>query len=221
MFGFRRPLPPVDPRADRLRFKRAMVWVSLGVGALWVVALAQSMLGSDWVALGVYPREPQGLIGVLTAPLVHGSWAHLAANSPPLLVLGIVAAYAFPRATRLSLPLIWVGSGLGVWLFARESFHIGASGLTHGLMFFVVSIGLARRDALSVALALLVLFLYGSMVWGVLPQDPRVSYESHLSGAIMGLLCGLAFFRLDPLPAYRRYDWEDEEQDTQSESPPD
>jgi membrane associated rhomboid family serine protease len=210
MFGFRRPAPPADPVADRLRLRTAVRWSLLGVTLLWVVAGVQAVGRFDWVGLGVYPRAWHGLPGIITAPLVHGSWGHLLANSSPLLALGIAALYGFPRATRRAVPLIWIGSGLGVWLFARESFHIGASGLSHGLMFFTVVIGLMRRDALSVALALVVLFLYGSMVWGVLPQRPGVSFEYHLFGAVVGVCCGLFLSRLDPLPRYQRYSWEDE-----------
>jgi membrane associated rhomboid family serine protease len=213
MLGFRRPLPPADPRAEALRFRQAVRWSLFGVTLLWMVAVVQEVGGFDWSGLGVYPRHLQGLPGILTAPLVHGSWSHLMANSPPLLLLGAAALYAFPRATRRALPVIWLGTGVGVWLFARESFHIGASGLTHGLMFFVVVTGLMRRDALSVSLALVVLFLYGSMVWGVLPQDPRISHESHLAGAVCGVLSGLLLSRLDPLPRYKRYDWEDEDEE--------
>jgi membrane associated rhomboid family serine protease len=184
---------------------------------LWLIAAVQALGGLDWTGLGVFPRDWRGLIGIFTAPLVHGSWSHLLANSPPLLVLGIAALYGFPRATRRALPVIWLASGSGVWLLARESFHIGASGLTHGLMFFTVVIGLMRRDALSVAIALIVLFLYGSMVWGVLPQRPGISFEYHLFGAVSGTLCGLLLARSDPLPAYQRYSWEDEEDESDGE----
>jgi membrane associated rhomboid family serine protease len=211
MLGFRRPAPPADPRADRRPLRTAVRWSILGVTLLWVVAAVQQIGRFDWVGLGVYPREWHGLVGILTAPLVHGSWAHLIANSSPLLVLGAAALYGYPRATRWAVVLIWLGSGLGVWLFARESFHIGASGVAHGLMFFAVTIGMMRRDALSIGLALVVLFLYGSMVWGVFPQDPGVSFESHLAGAVAGVGCGILLFRLDPLPKYVRYSWEDEE----------
>jgi hypothetical protein len=104
----------------------------------------------------------------------------------PLLGLGIIAMYGYPHATRYAVPLIWLLSGLGVWLLGRESFHIGISGLTHGLMFFVVVIGFMRRDRLSIALALIVFLLFGGMVSGVIPQEPTVSFEYHLFGAIAG-----------------------------------
>src|SRR5690606_11736330 len=92
---------------------------------------------NSW-GLGIRPGEISGLIGVLAAPLLHGDWEHLVANTPSVLILGTLLLYSYPRAARWVLPLVWLGSGLGVWLFGVEgSVHVGASGLTHGLMFFL------------------------------------------------------------------------------------
>ncbi len=212
MFDLRRPALPVDPEAERERIRRALVWPLLGVAMLVAIQLLQSLLVWDFHRLGVLPRDAAGLPGILLAPLVHGSWGHLAANAPALWILGALCIYGFPLATRIALPLIWLLGGLGVWLFARESYHIGASGLTHGLMFFAAVIGIRRRDALSIALALIVLFLYGSMLWGILPTSPGISFESHLAGAVVGTVAGWVLYRRDPFPVYRRYDWEDEDE---------
>ena len=104
-------------------------------------------------------------------------------------------------------------SGLGVWLWARPSVHVGISGIVHGLMFFLFVMGLLRRDRLGVAIALLVFFLYGGMVMTVLPREQEVSFEYHLFGAIAGvIIVALAVFRLDPTPQRKRYSWEDEEE---------
>jgi membrane associated rhomboid family serine protease len=211
MFNLRRPAPPSDPAAERERIQRALVLPLFGVGGLVVIHLLQGLISGDFSRLGILPRDLARLPGILTAPLIHGSWGHLMSNVPALWVLSVLSLYGFPRATRIALPLIWLMGGLGVWLFGREAIHIGASGLTHGLMFFAVVIGIRRRDALSVALALIVLFLYGSMIWGVIPSTPGISFESHLFGAVMGALCGWFLSRRDPFPVYRRYDWEDEE----------
>lgn len=182
----------------------------LFVGALWVIRLSETVLGVSLGVLGVRPGEPGGLVGILTAPLVHGSFRHLLANTPPLLFLGTTMLYGFPRASRTALPLIWLGAGLGTWLFAREATHIGASGITHGMLVFVFVAGVLRRDRLSIALALAVAFLYGGMIWGVLPVEPEVSFESHLFGALSGLAAALLLKRADPMPPRRRYDWERE-----------
>jgi membrane associated rhomboid family serine protease len=197
------PLPTTahrDQTRTTARLLPALLWPFLGVSALWLVAAVQGLTGIDYVGLGVFPRTLAGLAGVLTAPLIHESWGHLVSNSVPLLGLGIIAMYGYPHATRYAVPLIWLLSGLGVWLLGRESFHIGISGLTHGLMFFVVVIGFMRRDRLSIALALIVFLLFGGMVSGVIPQEPTVSFEYHLFGAIAGTLSALMLHRIDPRP---------------------
>ena len=97
--------------------------------------------------------------------------------------------------------------GLLVWLFARESYHIGASGLVYGFAAFLFFSGLFRKDKRSIALSLLIVFLYGGMVWGVLPTDPKISFESHLFGALTGIVCAFLFRKNDPPPVY---EWEEE-----------
>ena len=211
MMNLRRTAPPTDPKAERERLRRALIWPLIGAAILVVIHALHELLGGDWSRLGILPRDPMGVLGIFTSPLIHGSWGHLAANVPTLWVLGILTLYGFPRATRIAVPLIWIMGGLGVWLFAREGAHIGASGLTHGLMFFAVVIGIRRRDALSIALAIIILFLYGSMLWGVFPSTPRVSFEAHLFGAVVGAVCGWFLYRRDPLPAARRPSWEEDD----------
>jgi membrane associated rhomboid family serine protease len=198
---------------DTSRFRRAMMTVAVFIAVLWVIRLADTGLSLHLYHLGVYPREPGGLWGVLLAPLIHGSWGHLISNSFVLFVLGSVVLYAYPRAAPAVLLLIYFGSGLGVWLLARSSYHIGASGLTHGLMFFVFVSGILRRDRLSVALSMIVFFLYGGMVWSVFPQQPGISWESHFFGAVSGVVAAFLFRHNDPLPPVKHYDWEDEEPD--------
>lgn len=181
--------------------------VALFTSMLWVLLALGPALPFEPVArLGLYPRELAHLHGVLTAPLVHGSIYHLAANTPPLFVLGTAMLYSVPRASRIALPLIWIASGIGVWLFGRASFHVGISGLTHGMMFFLLLIGLLRRDRTSIALAMIVSFLYGGMVWGVLPQGGGISFEYHLAGALAGLACAWWLCSADPLGGRRLYE---------------
>ncbi|ADC70537.1 MULTISPECIES: rhomboid family intramembrane serine protease [unclassified Thioalkalivibrio] len=212
MMNLRRPAPPTDPRAERERIRRALMWPMLGAGILIAIHALQELTGGDWSRLGILPRDAVGVLGIITSPLIHGSWGHLLANVPTLWVLGMLTLYGFPQATRTAVPLIWLMGGLGVWLFAREGLHIGASGLTHGLMFFAVVIGIRRRDALSIALAIIILFLYGSMLWGVFPSGPKVSFEAHLFGAVVGAVCGGLLYRRDPLPPARRSSWEDDDE---------
>jgi membrane associated rhomboid family serine protease len=193
------------------RLKHSLLGVSTCIALLWVIEIADRSLGLGLYRLGVYPGEPQGLWGILYAPLIHGSWGHLASNSFALLLLGVALLYGYPRAARPVLALVYIGSGIGVWLFARHSYHIGASGLTHGMMFFIFTTGILRRDRFSIALSMIVFFLFGGMVWTIFPQEPGISYESHFFGAICGVLAAFLFRDRDPRPAEKKYSWEDED----------
>jgi len=202
-----------DLAADTLRLRRAFA-VALGfVFLLWMLKLTEIWCGLNFARYGVFPRSLEGLWGILLGPLIHGSVSHLFANTAPLIVLGTALLYGYPRAARILLPLLYLGSGLGVWVFARPAHHIGASGLTFGMMFFVFTVGVLRWDKRAIALALVVFLLYGGMIWGIFPRDPGISFESHFFGAAIGV--GLAFLlrNLDPPPPEKHYSWEGEEQE--------
>lgn len=182
------------------------------VAVLWLIFLVDWVTGLELTRFGVRPGRPEGLIGVFAAPLLHGGFSHLGSNSVPLFVLLAGALFVYPSAAVRALPVIYVVSGMLVWIFARPSNHIGASGLLYGLLTFVFVSGVLRRDARSIALSMLVYFLYGSMVWGVLPIKQGVSWEYHLAGATVGIACALVWRRFD-VPPLKRYDWEDEEEE--------
>ena len=140
-------------RRDARAFWRAAAWAFAAVALLaWIKAL-EFLFDKPLDGLGIVPGTAMGLIGVLTAPLVHGSVEHLISNSFPLLVLGTLARYAYPRALNRALPLIWILSGIGTWLIGRPPAHVGASGITEGLLFFVFMLGVLRRDRRSIAIA--------------------------------------------------------------------
>ena len=213
-------LPEVREDSDRLRYA-FLLSASFAI-VLWLVKIFESVTGFDAVEYGVYPGKLSGLLGILTAPFIHSSPAHLLSNTLPIVILGTTVLYGYPKSARILIPVLFLGTGLGVWLFGRESYHVGASGLAFGMMFFVFTIGVLRWDRRAIGLALVVFFLYGGMVWGVLPGDPQVSYESHLCGAIIGVALAVLLRRLDPLPAAKRYSWEDEaDEQTTVHRPPD
>jgi membrane associated rhomboid family serine protease len=166
-------------------------------------------LGLDPSPFGLRPREPSGLVGIFTAPLVHGDFAHLFANSVPLATVGAAMLFLYPQSTLRALPLLYLGPGGLVWLFGRSSVHLGASGLVYGLVSYVFVAGLLRRDRRAIAASLLVVFMYGSLAWGVLPIQPGVSWETHLSAALIGVLLALVLRRLD-IPPRKRYLWEEQ-----------
>jgi len=204
--------PATQARIDRNRVLRAL---NLSLGLVLLLVLAYSAQGSfDWRPYAVQPHSAAGLVGLLTAPLLHGSLEHIAANSVALLMLGTLAGSVYPRATLAALPLAWLGSGLGAWLLGDAgSYHLGASGVTHGLMFLVFMLGIMRRDRPAIATGMVAFFFYGGMLLTVLPGEPGVSWQSHLGGAVAGLLAGLLFSRLDPPLPRKRYSWEDEEEE--------
>jgi membrane associated rhomboid family serine protease len=209
---------PAAIRRDRERVFWAVVGAAGLVAGIWLAWLGAWLLGWDMDDLGIRPRDAHGLVGILTAPFVHASFAHLMSNTLPLGLLSALALYAYPRATRLALPFVWIVSGIGVWLWARPSIHVGISGIAHGLMFFLFFMGLLRRDRLGIAISLAVFFLYGGMVMTVLPRDPQVSFEYHLFGALAGLIAAFVWHRRDPQPPRKRYSWEIEEEEAERQA---
>jgi membrane associated rhomboid family serine protease len=206
------PTDPAAARAGELRsFVRALRASMAFVALLVVVYLAQ---GSFPVRpFAVAPGTAAGLVGLMTAPLLHGSLEHIVANAVSVLMLGTLAGGVYPRATPRALPLLWLGSGLGAWLLGEPgSHHLGASGLTHGLMFLVFSLGVLRRDRPAIAAAMLGFMFYGGMLLTVLPREPGVSWQSHLGGAVAGILAAWLLRRRDPVAPRRRYSWEIEDE---------
>jgi membrane associated rhomboid family serine protease len=177
---------------------------------LWLIKLFEILSGITLYKLGVLPRHVSGLIGILTYPLIHASISHLLSNSLPFLILGTGLVYFYKESALKVFFIIYFGSGILVWLFARTAYHIGCSGIIYGFGSFLFFSGLIRRDSRAIVLALLVTFLYGSLVWGFLPLDASISWESHVFGALIGVVCSFVFRKRD---VYKRYDWEDEPDD--------
>lgn len=197
-------------RFDRQRVLRAFN-ASLGAVLLLVAVFASQGL-FDYRSWSVAPHETRGLLGLLGAPLLHGSLEHLGANAFALLILGTLAGSVYPRATLFALPLLWLGSGLGAWLLGDiGSHHLGASGVTHGLLFLLFVLGLLRRDRAAIAASMIAFLFYGGMLLTILPHEPGVSWQSHMGGAVAGVIAALLFRLRDPAPARPRYSWEDEE----------
>ena len=175
---------------------------------LWLVKIFEISLGTNLTSLGIFPRKFSGLIGIITAPLIHADFNHLISNSIPLLILGLGISYSYPTLSKKLFLGVYVLHGLLVWIVARQAYHIGASGLVYGFVSFLFFSGIIRRDNRSIALALIVTFLYGGLTWGVLPIKEEVSWEAHLFGSIVGIILAFVFRKADPAP---KYDWEDED----------
>ncbi|MDQ2963738.1 MAG: rhomboid family intramembrane serine protease [Pseudomonadota bacterium] len=195
-----------QPRAD---FRLAATTALAFVAVLWVIQLSNWGLDLEFERFGVRPRQLMGLPGILLAPLVHAGFTHLIANSPPLAVLGTAMLHLYPQSALRVLPAVYLGPGVAVWLFGRSSIHVGASGLVYGLFSYILVAGLIRRDRRAIAASLLVCFMYGALVWGVLPIQPEFSWETHLAAALIGVLLAIMLRRLD-IPPRTRYSWESE-----------
>ena len=165
-------------------------WILFFLFFLWFVHFANIYFHLNLYKLGVFPRTLDGLWGIVFAPLVHSSSDnnHLINNSVPFLILTWAMFYFYrPIAWRV-LFFSWIITGTSVWFFGRSSFHIGISGVIYSQLFFLFFSGVFRQDSRLLTVALLVVFIYGSMIWGIFPYDWKISYESHLSGAIVGVV---------------------------------
>ncbi len=206
-----------NPENDSRLIRRAFIIAASFTLILWLIKSVELIFLIDLVQYGVYPRTLSGLKGLIFAPMIHGSVSHLFANTAPLIIIGSVLLYNYPKSSQIVIPVLYLATGFGVWLFARSAYHIGASGLTFGMMFFVFTIGILRWDRKAIAFSLIVFFLYGSMIWGVFPTTSGISFESHLAGAILGIALAFLFKNHDPAPPEKHYSWEDEQEDNEDE----
>lgn len=159
---------------------------------LWAIEVVDAAMDNRLDQYGVQPRSDEGLLGILFAPLLHGGWDHLSANSGPLLVLGFLALAAGLLRGLVAAAVIWVVGGVGVWLVAGSNTnHIGASGLVFGFLVYVVVRGVVNHRFWEIVLGAIVLFIYGGVLWGVLPGQPGVSWQGHLFGAIGGAIAAV------------------------------
>lgn len=154
---------------------------------MWLVFWIEQFLSHDLGFLGILPRTKFGLIGILTAPLIHGNIVHLISNTFPLLFLGTTVYFFYDVIARKVFLQCYFFTGLLVWGFARSSsFHIGASGLIYGLAAFLIFFGIFRKDLRSLLISVIILSFYWTLIYGILPNQPGISWESHIFGAAVG-----------------------------------
>jgi len=177
---------------EGLIFRKRMLSVPvLFVFSIWLVYWIEIKFGYNFNKFGVLPREWSGLRGVLFSPFIHSDTKHLFNNSIPLFVLSLSLFYFYRNVAKRVLIFGALFTGLLTWIIARESYHIGASGVVYLLFSFVFFSGVFKNHFRLIAVSLVTIFLYGSMVWFLFPTEGRISWEGHLSGFIMGLI--LAF----------------------------
>lgn len=202
----------VSSRRSRYNFLLAFRYATLLTLFVWLIFAADWLFSLNLIRFGVIPRQTSGLWGILTTPFLHAGWQHLISNTMPLLVGVTAMLYLYPNSSIRVVPVIYFGSSLVVWLVGRPDVHIGASGLIYGLLSYVFVAGLLRRDARSIAVSLLIWFLYSSLLQGLAPTNGRVSWELHLAGFVLGLTLAIMYRRWDITPR-KRYAWEDDDDD--------
>lgn len=195
------------------QFFRRVAFPLLFLVILWAIRIADDLFSLDLVGWGIYPRRVSGLPGILLSPLIHASYSHLISNSVPLLFLGLIMFYFYREVAFSAFFWVYISTGVWVWVAGRDAYHVGASGLIYSFVCFLFYSGLFRRKQSLMALSLLMIFLYGSLIWGILPLQPKISWESHLLGAVAGFI--IAFFLRKEGPQRERYDWEDEPDETE------
>ena len=170
-----------------------MVFLFRFIFLMWVVYSIEFFFGIDFSGFGILPRTTNGLIGILAAPLIHGSSVHIISNTIPLLFLGWTLFFFYESIARMVFVSCYFLTNVLVWAFARPSLHIGASGLVYGIAFFLIFYGFFKKDFKSLAISAIIIFFYGGLVYGLFPNQPGISWESHLIGAIVGGYTALHF----------------------------
>ncbi len=186
------------------------------MGLCWLIFIFDQIFSLQLFTFGILPRTVIGLRGILFSPLLHANLEHILSNTLPILVLGSLFFYFYKKIAKPAIVWIWLISGLWLWIGGRNSqdsptLHAGASILIYGLATFLFFSGVFRKNLRLMIVSALVVFLYGSIMWGVLPLKQEMSWEGHLSGALAGLL--VAYNYRKEGPQKRQYVWEEEDED--------
>ncbi len=199
---------------EKAKFIESIFFPALFLLVIWGVKVAENLFGFRLGTLGIYPLTVNGIPGIFFSPLIHGDYSHLFTNSGPLLVLGATLFYFYRVIAFRLLALAWLMTGIWVWFGAREAWHIGSSGLIYAMASFLFFSGFIRRSVELIAISLVIVFLYGGMIWGIFPLRDGISWESHLMGGIAGFV--LAVYYKDYGPQRKKYSWEYEEDDPET-----
>tara|TARA_B100001250_G_scaffold138725_1_gene118769 strand:- start:8283 stop:8954 length:672 start_codon:yes stop_codon:yes gene_type:complete len=178
---------------------------------MWLVKLIELQFDFPFIEFGVYPQKLKGLKGVVFSPFIHKDFTHLFNNTYPILILGGLLFSVYQKIALQIFGWLFFVSGFWLWIIGRPSFHIGASGMIYALASFLFISGVIRKNPRLGAISLVIIFLYGSMIWGVFPTKEHISWEGHLSGLAAGIL--LAIFYRNEGPQPKKYQWEIEEEE--------
>lgn len=180
---------------DKHEIRHALAVPVLLLIFMYLVFCIENFGDYDFKALGIYPRRIQSLFGIITMPFVHSDFEHILTNSPAFLFLSTLIYMKYKHIACKAMITMWILCGFLLWIIGRPSYHIGCSGIIYAMVMFVFFAGVINRQRSMMALSLIVVFLYGGMVWYMFPQNvlPEISWEGHLSGALAGIICALVF----------------------------
>lgn len=206
-----------DPelRSEEVFYRRKLlisfIIPGIFVFLMWLSKIVEILFEIDFSQSGIHPLSPDGIQGIVLSPFIHADFRHLINNSLPLFLLSVALFFFYSEVALKVFFYTWILSGLFVWLAGRSAWHIGASGMVYGLASFLFFSGIIRKYFRLVALSLLIVFLYGSMVWGIFPGlYENVSWESHMLGFFAGIALAIAYRKEGPQAPV--YEWMDEEE---------
>ena len=206
-------------KEEKEKLYRAAYFPVMFIILIWTFYLLKILDILDIDDYGVFPRTLTGLRGIFFTPLIHGDFNHLFNNTIPILILGSGLFYFYSDLAPRIIFWIWLISGFGIWLIGRQAYHIGASGIVYGLAAFLFFSGVFRNIIRLIAMALLVIFLYGSLIWGIFPLKLDISWEGHLFGAVTGMFLSFLYLKKGPQP--ERPAWLDEPEEDTEDTPDD
>jgi len=207
------PLSPEQEELEKKIFKYSLVFPTIFLLLIWLVKVAEIMSGEQYISLGVLPRNASGLIGIITSPLIHSDFKHLIANSSSFFVLSVALFYFYRKVALKIFLLNYFLAGAFLWLGGRELIHIGASGIIYGIAAFLLFSGILKKDIRLLTISLIVVFLYGSMVWGIFPIESGVSWDGHFMGAFSGTLLAFNYYKEGPPQLIYETEEDDEDED--------
>ena len=200
----------------RKKFLLSLIIPGILIFMMWFVKIIEAGFDADFSRFGIYPLSVKGLPGIFFSPFIHENIRHLFNNSVPFILLSVALFYFYSEIALKVFIWTYILTGVFVWLGGRDAWHIGASGLIYGLASFLFFSGIIRRYFRLVALSLLVVFLYGEMVWGIFPGTYKnISWESHMLGFLSGII--LAIWYRNEGPQKPVYEWMEEGYDEDEE----
>ena len=199
-------------KAERKALLNILFFPILFLIIMWMVKLVEMMVGDSFADYGVLPQSLSGLKGILFSPFIHDEkdFSHLYNNSYPILILGGMLFSFYKKIAKQVFLWLFFIAGFWLWVIGRPSVHIGASGIIYALAAFLFISGIIRKNPRLSAVSMLIIFLYGSMIWGVLPTIEHVSWEGHLAGFMAGII--VAIFYRNEGPKRKKYQWEIDEE---------